>query len=164
MGWAEKTFRGEAEHQTVSRIKAAVGLPVIANGDIDSPARARQVLDQSGADGLMIGRAAQGNPWIFREIAHFLESGELLPPPAADEVRDTLLEHLDALYSFYGEYRGVRVARKHLGWYLKPRPGGAALWTRINRVESTAEQQRMVREFFQQAGGTAPEKALELAA
>lgn len=157
-------FRGDAEHDTVIRIKAAVSIPVIANGDIGSPARARQVLDVTGADALMIGRAAQGNPWIFREIAHYLETGEILPPPAPEEVRDTLLEHLDALYAFYGAFKGVRMARKHLGWYLKQRPGGGALWSRINRVESAGEQQRMVRKFFRRDPDEAAGQPLELAA
>ncbi len=110
-------YRGEAEYQTVRIIKESVGIPVFANGDIDSGAKARAVLEESGADGVMIGRAAQGRPWIFREIRHFLATGERLPPPAPSEVRDIMLTHLDHLYAFYGERDGVRVARKHLGWY-----------------------------------------------
>ncbi len=148
-------FRGRAEHDTVRRIKSAVKVPVIANGDIDSPQSARQVLQDTGADALMIGRAAQGNPWIFREVSHYLSSGESLPGPDADEVGATLLEHLEALYRFYGGYQGVRVARKHLSWYLKPRPGGAGLWARINRVEDAATQHRMVRRFFELESGRA---------
>lgn len=142
-------FRGRAEHDTVRRIKSAVKIPVIANGDIDTPERARQVLQQSGADALMIGRASQGNPWIFREVSHYLASGCRLPRPDAREVADTLVEHLEALYEFYGRLKGVRVARKHLAWYLKPRRRGDALWSRINRVEDAAVQVRMVRGFFQ---------------
>jgi tRNA-dihydrouridine synthase B len=142
-------FGGRAEHDTARQIKSAVKIPVIANGDVDCPGSARRVLQQSGADALMIGRASQGNPWIFREVSHYLASGEALSGPDAEEVRRVLMEHLEALYEFYGTFRGVRVARKHLGWYLKPRPGGIALWSRINRVEDTATQLRMVREFFE---------------
>jgi tRNA-dihydrouridine synthase B len=96
----------------------------------------------------MIGRAAQGNPWIFREIGHYLDTGARLPPPAGGEVRDTLLEHLQALYAFYGEFVGVRVARKHLSWYCRSRPGGATFWQRVSRVVSPEEQVAMVRRFF----------------
>lgn len=148
-------FRGRAEHETVREIKKSVKMPVVANGDIDSPMRALEVLEQTGADALMIGRASQGNPWIFREVSHYLATGDVLPGPAADDVYRTLTEHLEALYDFYGEFMGVRIARKHLGWYFKPRAGGAALWSRINRVEDGATQLRMVRDFFQ----TPPERA-----
>lgn len=141
-------FRGTAEYDTARAIKASVALPVIANGDIDSPERAAAVLSVTGADALMIGRAAQGNPWIFREIAYFLDTGDRLPPPAPDEVRDALVEHLEALYCLYGDRMGVRIARKHLGWYLKVRPGGARLWARVNRVESAATQLRLVLGFI----------------
>ena len=141
-------FRGRAEHQTVKEIKSSVGIPVIANGDIDSAEGARNVLRQTGADALMIGRAAQGNPWIFREVSHYLDSGTRLPRPDAEEVGDVMIEHLEALYEFYGGDKGVRVARKHLGWYLKARPGGAAFWSRVNRVERAKTQLGMVREFF----------------
>lgn len=141
-------FRGRAEHETVRRIKSAVAIPVIANGDISCAESARRVLLHTGADGLMIGRASQGNPWIFREVSHYLASGKKLPGPDADEVGETLIEHLEALYEFYGPFKGVRVARKHLGWYLKPRPGGSALWSDINKVEDPAKQRRMVRDFF----------------
>lgn len=141
-------FRGRAEHETVRRIKSAVAIPVIANGDISCAESARRVLLHTGADGLMIGRASQGNPWIFREVSHYLASGKKLPGPDADEVGETLIEHLEALYEFYGPFKGVRVARKHLGWYLKPRPGGSALWSAINKVEDPAKQRRMVRDFF----------------
>ncbi len=141
-------FRGAAEHDTTRRIKLAVRLPVIANGDIDSPGRAGDVLATSGADGLMIGRAAQGNPWIFGQINRFLATGKALPPPPPNEVLEVLMEHLDSLYSLYGEFMGVRVARKHLGWYLKPRSGGDVLWRRVNQVESCRRQLALVREFF----------------
>ncbi len=112
-------FQGEAEYDTIAAIKAVVKIPVIANGDIGTPEKAALVLARTGADGLMIGRAAQGNPWIFREIEHYLATGEKLAPPPVTEVRDTLLDHLETLYAFYGEYSGVRMARKHISWYSK---------------------------------------------
>ncbi|MDX1513878.1 MAG: tRNA dihydrouridine synthase DusB [Gammaproteobacteria bacterium] len=152
-------FSGIAEHATVRAVRSAVRIPVIANGDIDSPARAATVLAESGADALMIGRAAQGNPWIFRETAHYLATGERLAAPPPEEVRDTLLAHLDALYAHYGEYQGVRIARKHLGWYLKARPGGDRHWALIRRVETAEAQTRLARGFFD-----APQHALERAA
>ena len=141
-------FQGEAEYDTIAAIKAAVTIPVIANGDITTPEKAAQVLRTTGADGLMIGRAAQGNPWIFREITHFLATSEKLPPPPVTEVRDTLLAHLETLYSFYGEYSGVRMARKHISWYSKGLRDGAAFRHRVNQVESCEPQVAMVREFF----------------
>jgi tRNA-dihydrouridine synthase B len=150
-------FMGEAEYDTIRDIKQAVTIPVIANGDIDSPEKARRVLAHTGADGLMIGRAAQGRPWIFREVGHFLATGEKLPEPAALEVRDILLGHLDNLYSFYGTSLGVRVARKHIGWYSKGCVGGAAFRRTVNQVETPAGQRLMVEEFFDhQAGLAAP--------
>lgn len=141
-------FTGEAEYETIAAVKQAVRIPVIANGDITSPEKAAAVLRQTAADGIMIGRAAQGNPWIFREISHFLATGERLPPPPLEEVRDTLLEHLEHLYAFYGEPLGVRVARKHICWYSKGLRGGAVFRDRINRVEDAAAQRAVVREFF----------------
>jgi tRNA-dihydrouridine synthase B len=146
-------FRGRAEHDTVRRIKSAVKMPVIANGDISSPESARQVLQHTGADALMIGRASQGNPWIFREVSHYLVNGTALPGANADEVGETLVEHLEALHEFYGGFIGLRVARKHLSWYLRSRAGGAALWSRINRVENPSKQLRMVRDFFRSEKG-----------
>jgi tRNA-dihydrouridine synthase B len=137
-------FRGAAEYDTVAAIKAAVNIPVIANGDVRTPQDARRILSRSGADGLMI----QGNPWIFRDIDHFLRTGELLGPPAVSEVGSTLLEHLHALHAFYGPYLGVRVARKHLSWYCKGRPGAAAFWQRVNRVECADTQLDLVRQYF----------------
>ena len=141
-------FQGEAEYDTIAAIKAAVKIPVIANGDITTPEKAAFVLQRTGVDGLMIGRAAQGNPWIFREISHFLATGEKLAPPPVTEVRDTLLAHLDTLYAFYGEYSGVRMARKHISWYSKGLRDGAAFRHRVNQVESCEAQVTMVREFF----------------
>jgi tRNA-dihydrouridine synthase B len=153
-------YEGEAEYDTIAAIKAAIRIPVFANGDIDTPERARHVLDYTRADAVMIGRAAQGRPWIFREIAHYLASGETLPPPGPTEVRDILLGHLDDLYAFYGETQGVRIARKHLGWYAKDRPENAAFRAVANRAESAAEQQRLTREYFDAlAAGAASEFA-----
>jgi tRNA-dihydrouridine synthase B len=141
-------FLGHAEYETVAAIKRAVSIPVIANGDIETPAQAREVLQSTGADAVMIGRAAQGNPWIFREIAHFLDTGEHLSPPTAIEVRDVLLDHLDHLYGFYGELPGVRIARKHIGWYCQDRADNRAFWAHVSRVESAIEQRRLVADYF----------------
>jgi tRNA-dihydrouridine synthase B len=141
-------YQGEAEYETIAAIKAAVKIPVIANGDITTPEKASAVLRQTGADGVMIGRAAQGNPWIFREIAHYLQSGRHLPAPPVSEVRDTLLDHLSNLYAFYGEYTGVRMARKHISWYSKGLVGGALFRNQVNRVETIDAQLALIREFF----------------
>jgi len=145
-------FRGQAEYGTIAAIKAEVSVPVIANGDIDTPERARAVLDQTGADALMIGRAAQGRPWVFREIDHFLATGRRLAPPPVSEVRDLLLGHLDNLYDFYGEFTGVRVARKHIGWYCKGRPHSEAFRQRVNRVEDAAAQHALTAAYFDRLG------------
>ena len=141
-------FMGEAEYDTIAAIKAAVKIPVMANGDIDSPEKAKYVLAHTGCDGLLIGRAAQGRPWIFREIEHYLKTGEKLPEPGPREVRDILLGHLDNLYEFYGEHLGVRVARKHISWYSKGCVGGAHFRHSINQVETPAAQRAMIEEFF----------------
>jgi tRNA-dihydrouridine synthase B len=141
-------YAGAAEYDTLRAIKQAVSIPVLANGDITSPEKARVVLDHTGADGLMIGRAAQGWPWIFREIAHYLSTGTQLAPPANDEIRDTLIEHLDNLYAFYGEQTGVRIARKHIGWYSKGQRGGALFRDHVNRLETSTEQLALIHEFF----------------
>src|SRR5690348_2406308 len=141
-------YEGFAEYDTIAAVKASVSIPVFANGDVDSPAKAREVLDYTRADALMIGRAAQGRPWIFREIAHFLSAGERLPEPHVTEIRDILLGHLDDLYAFYGETAGVRIARKHLGWYAKDRPENAAFRAVVNAAESAHEQQRLTRDYF----------------
>ncbi len=142
-------FQGDAEYETIAAIKQAVKIPVVANGDITSAEKAAKVLRETGADGVMIGRAAQGNPWIFREIGHFLATGERLPPPPVAEVRHTLLGHLANLYAFYGEHLGVRIARKHISWYSKGLVGGAMFRHRINQVETVDAQLAMVREFFE---------------
>jgi len=148
-------YGGEAEYETIAAIKQAVRIPVIANGDVTSPHKAREVLAATGADALMIGRAAQGRPWIFREIAHFLATGHVAPPPAVAEVRDTLLGHVSALHEFYGEPAGVRIARKHLAWYAKDRSENAVFRAVVNRAETAEEQLRLTRDYFD---------ALELAA
>ena len=121
---------------------------MLANGDIDSPHKARLVLEQTGADAVMVGRAAQGRPWIFREIGHYLATGEELPDPDPLWVRDLLLEHLDNLYGFYGREHGVKVARKHIAWYSKTQPGSANFRQRINCVETTTEQSRLIKDYF----------------
>jgi tRNA-dihydrouridine synthase B len=141
-------FNGVAEYDTIRAVKAAVGIPVIANGDIDSPQRARIVLDHTGADALMIGRAAQGRPWIFREITHYLEHGTELPPPTVAEARALVLEHLADHYAFHGDALGVRTARKHLGCYLRDLAGGELARQRINAAETTAAQLAAVAQYF----------------
>ncbi|MCP5157017.1 MAG: tRNA dihydrouridine synthase DusB [Ectothiorhodospiraceae bacterium] len=157
-------FRGEAEYDTIAAVKVSVTIPVIANGDIDGPEKAARVLARTGADALMIGRAAQGNPWIFREVATFLETGRHHAPPSAEEVRATLLEHLEALYEHYGTEHGVRVARKHLSWYCAGRPGADAFWRRVSRVESAGAQASLVREFLDELSTRVPPSAVGLAA
>ncbi|GIX37035.1 MAG: tRNA-dihydrouridine synthase B [Silanimonas sp.] len=141
-------YEGEAEYETIAAVKAAIGIPVIANGDIDSPDKAKTVLEATGADAVMVGRAAQGRPWIFREIAHFLATGERLPPPSLIEVRDLLLGHLAHLHTFYGEAQGVRIARKHLGWYAKGRPEHAAFRAVVNTAETAERQLALTRDYF----------------
>lgn len=142
-------YTGDAEYDTIAAVKAAVNIPVVANGDITTPEKARYVLDKTGADAVMIGRAAQGRPWIFREIDHFLRTGEYLPAPLVAEVRKLMDEHLQAHYAFYGEFLGVRTARKHIGWYVRDLPGGEEFRQEMNRLESTAEQLRAVDSFFE---------------
>jgi tRNA-dihydrouridine synthase B len=144
-------YTGEAEYETISAIKRSVGIPVIANGDVVSPEKARDILERTGADALMIGRAAQGRPWIFREIAHFLATGERLAPPTPSEIKTILLEHVATLHSFYGEQAGVRIARKHLGWYAKDRPENRVFRELVNGVNAAAEQLRLTREYFERS-------------
>jgi tRNA-dihydrouridine synthase B len=141
-------FRGSAEYDTIASICAAVDLPVFANGDIETPEHARSVLERTGAAGLMFGRSAQGNPWIFREVLHFLRTGQRLAPPAAEEVHAVMVRHVQGLHRFYGDVQGLRVARKHFGWYLQGRPGGKALRDRLVRVESAAAQLRLLDDWF----------------
>ena len=141
-------YHGDAEYDTIKAVKDTIEIPVIANGDIRDPQKAKFVLEQSGADAVMIGRAAQGRPWLFREIDHYLRTGETLDAPTLQEVRDILLGHLENLYQFYGEYTGVRMARKHISWYSKGRRNGAAFRDAVNRVESIDEQLGATRDFF----------------
>lgn len=144
----DQHYLGAAEYDTIACVKRELHIPVLANGDINTPEAARRVLAQTGCDGLLIGRAAQGRPWIFRELAHFLATGEHLPPPSLEEVRDLLLGHIEHLHAFYGEVAGVRIARKHLGWYAKDRPENAAFRHIVNRAQSAAEQLRLTRDYF----------------
>jgi tRNA-dihydrouridine synthase B len=146
-------FSGEAEYDTIAAVKAEIGIPVIANGDIDSPERAEQVLRRTGADAVMIGRAAQGRPWMFREIIHFLATGEHLPPPEVEEIHRVLRAHLEDLYAFYGEHTGVRVARKHISWYTKGLAGSAAFRHAMNQLQTCDEQRAAVDEFFLELAG-----------
>ena len=142
-------YKGDAEYDTIAAVKASVKIPLVANGDITTPEKAKFVLEKTKADAVMIGRAAQGRPWIFREIDHFLRTGEHLPPPMVEEVRHLMDEHLRAHYQFYGEYLGVRTARKHIGWYVQDLAGGEEFRQRMNRMESTDEQLLAVNEFFE---------------
>ena len=144
-----EAYKGMAEYDTIAEIKAAVSMPVIANGDIDSPQKAREVLDYTGVDGLMIGRAAQGRPWIFREIEHYLTTGELLPDLPMAAVGEILLDHLDGLHEFYGPQLGVRVARKHLGWYLKDRPFAVDLRPGLMGTACNKQQRDLVQAYFE---------------
>jgi tRNA-dihydrouridine synthase B len=148
----EQGYKGQAEYDTIAAVKAAVRIPVAANGDIDSPEKAREVLKHTGADALMIGRAAQGRPWIFREIAHFLDTGAHRAPPLVAEARRLMLDHLKAHYALYGEHSGVRTARKHIGWCVRALPGGEAFRRRMNSIEHCDAQWRAVAEFFDTLG------------
>jgi tRNA-dihydrouridine synthase B len=141
-------YKGMAEYDTIKAIKASISIPVIANGDIDSPEKAKQVLEYTGADGLMIGRPAQGNPWIFREINHYLKTGEKLPVPTADEVRRVILQHVENLHQFYGEFKGVRFARKHVGWYIQHQTDGVEFRKSFNALDSSAEQHLALMKYF----------------
>ena len=146
----EQGYKGVAEYDTIAAVKAALKIPVVANGDIDSPEKASAVLRATGADALMIGRAAQGRPWIFREIAHYLNTGALLAPPLVLEVRRALLDHLHDHYGLYGEFSGVRSARKHIGWYVRALPGGEDFRRRMNLVDSAAVQWQLVADYFEE--------------
>jgi len=159
-------YTGDAEYDTITAVKANVNIPVIANGDITTPEKARYVLQQTGADAVMIGRAAQGRPWLFREIEHFIKTGTHLPAPQVDEVHRVLLKHVYELYSFYGEHTGLRVARKHISWYTKGLVGSAHFRHHMNQLESSAEQLMAVSDFFdgQFQGGERLQYVEELAA
>ncbi|NYE63882.1 tRNA-dihydrouridine synthase B [Duganella sp. 1224] len=142
-------YKGDAEYDTIAAVKKSVSIPVVANGDITSPEKARFVLDYTGADAVMVGRAAQGRPWIFREIDHYLRTGKHLPAPYVDEVRALMDEHLRAHYAFYGDYLGVRTARKHIGWYVRDLQGGEEFRQKMNLLESVDEQLLAVDQFFE---------------
>jgi len=142
-------FEGSAEYETIAEVKSLVRLPVIANGDVRTPEEAKRVLVATGADGIMIGRAAQGRPWLFREIAHYLETGEKLAPPPPAEMGAVLIEHLEGLYTLYGEEQGARVARKHIGWTVRELPGGEALRSAVNRIAAAAPQRAAVNDYFE---------------
>jgi len=146
-------FGGSAEHDTTRAIKRSVSIPVIANGDIDSAEKALAVLRHTGADGVMIGRAAQGRPWLFRDMEHFLATGRHLPEPGPQEVCSILCGHLERLYQFYGEYSGVRVARKHIAWYSRGQRDGNGFRQQIYRLDTAAAQLRCVREYFARLEG-----------
>ncbi|MDY3330404.1 MAG: tRNA dihydrouridine synthase DusB [Pelistega sp.] len=141
-------YNGEAEYDTIKAVKAALTIPVVANGDIDSPQKAKYVLDYTGADAVMIGRAAQGNPWIFQQINHFLAHGEELAPPRYTDMQQVLLEHLHEHYQFYGEYTGVRTARKHIGWYVEQLPEAQAFIDHMNTIDNSADQYKAVEAWF----------------
>ncbi len=144
----EDKYQGEAEYETIARVKQLLKIPVVANGDIDSPEKAKAVIEMTGADAVMIGRAAQGRPWIFRQIAHYLETGEKLPDPSEQEIASWLRGHLLDHYQFYGEFTGVRTARKHIGWYLKGLPGVKVFRDFLNQLESPDAQLRAIDDFF----------------
>ena len=141
-------FSGDAEYDTIAEVKSRLAIPVIANGDIDTPERVKDVLERTRADAVMIGRSAQGRPWMFREISHYLATGERLPPPEVAEIHRVLVNHLNDLYGFYGEYTGVRVARKHISWYTKGLAGSAAFRHGMNQLQTAAEQLAAVNAFF----------------
>ena len=154
----DQHYTGMAEYATITEIKASATIPVIANGDIDSPQKAAEVLRTTGADAVMVGRAAQGRPWLLGQIAHYLSSGELSAEPTAAQVQAILLEHLHALHAHYGEEMGVRIARKHLGWYAKDRPENAAFRAVVNRAQTADAQLRLTRDYFDAlAAGVLPE-------
>lgn len=141
-------YNGDAEYDTIARVKESVGIPVFANGDISTPEKARQVLQHTGADGLLVGRGAQGRPWIFREILHYLETGQHLPEPPLDEVEGILQEHLSELHRFYGETMGVRIARKHVGWYLQAHDESREFRKRFNAIDDALEQKDSIEHYF----------------
>ncbi len=141
-------YTGNAEYDTIAEVKSRTTIPIVANGDIDTPQKARAVLDHTGADAVMVGRAAQGRPWIFREIDHFLRTGELLPAPSGEEIHNIVSDHLQALYAFYGEYTGVRMARKHIAWYSKGLRNASEFRKRVMQSASAIEQQELIDAYF----------------
>jgi len=142
-------FGGHAEYESIAEVKSRVRIPVIANGDVHTPEDAKRVLEATGADGVMVGRAAQGRPWLFREIAHYLATGERLAPPPAREIGAVLVEHLDGLYDLYGGEHGARVARKHIGWTVRALPGGEALRSSVNGLQVADAQRAAVNDYFE---------------
>jgi tRNA-dihydrouridine synthase B len=150
----EQGYKGLAEYDTIAAVKTALTIPVVANGDIDSPEKARDVLAYTGADALMIGRAAQGRPWIFREVAHFLATGEHLAAPTIAEAREVLTEHLHDHYGLYGELSGVRSARKHIGWAVRGLPGGEGFRQHMNTLERSDQQVQALRDWLDHLGQT----------
>ncbi len=142
-------FEGCAEYETIAEVKSRLRIPVIANGDVRTPEDAKRVLELTGADGIMVGRAAQGRPWLFREISHYLETGERLAPPPATEMGAILIEHLEGLYTLYGSEQGARVARKHIGWTVRELPGGEALRCAVNKIDAAAAQCAAVNDYFE---------------
>ncbi len=146
----EEMYHGQARYALIREVKQMLTIPVVANGDIDSPHKAKAVLAETGADAIMIGRAAQGRPWLFREIAHYLATGEELPPPQLAEIHAVLLAHLAELYAFYGEYSGCRIARKHIAWTTRSLPGSNEFRSRMYALESTAAQQQAVDQYFKE--------------
>jgi tRNA-dihydrouridine synthase B len=142
-------FEGHAEYDTIAEVKSRLRIPVIANGDINTPEDAKRVLGLTGADGIMIGRAAQGRPWLFRQITHYLATGERLPPPRAREIGEVLVEHLDGLYDLYGDEQGTRVARKHIGWTVRELPGGEGLRAAVNGMTVAHAQRAAVNDYFE---------------
>lgn len=141
-------YKGDAEYDTIKAIKQAVSIPVVANGDVTSAKKAEQVLDYTGADAIMVGRGAQGRPWIFREINHYLETGQELPEPSMEEVRSILLGHVEELHKFYGDFMGVRIARKHVSWYMQVHDQEKTFRSKFNALESTAEQFEALTRYF----------------
>lgn len=141
-------YRGQAEYDTIAAVKTSIRIPIIANGDITTPEKAREVLEYTGADAVMIGRAAQGRPWVFREIDHYLTTGSFLPSPEVAEIQRVLTDHLHELYHFYGEYSGVRIARKHISWYTRGLAGSAAFRHAMNRLATVEEQLAATQQFF----------------
>jgi tRNA-dihydrouridine synthase B len=157
----EDRYEGEAEYDTVAAIKDGARIPIIVNGDIRTPEQAVAVLERTRGDAIMIGRAAQGRPWIFRDVAHYLRTGERLPPPSRHEIGTWLLEHLDALYAFYGEGKGVRIARKHIQWYCQDHPDAGAFWATVSGLVDAAEQRAAVSAFFGAVAGSAGQQSIE---
>jgi len=142
-------FEGQVDYETIAEVKSLIGIPVIANGDIATPQDAKRVLELTGADGIMIGRAAQGRPWLFRQITHYLATGELLCAPGPREMGKVLVEHLDGLYDLYGDEQGTRVARKHIGWTVRELPGGEGLRNRVNGMAVAQAQRAAVNDYFE---------------